>query len=70
MFIIGMAMIAAKFGEVHLGGTRNAAKIGALAGAVLDGAILIWTINALVGIAVSPLVLFLLPVCFAVSSNP
>lgn len=26
-----MAMIAAKFGAVHLGGTRNAAKIGALA---------------------------------------
>jgi len=65
-----MAMIAAKFGADHLGGTRNATKIGALAGGVLDGAILIWTVNALAGIAVSPLVLFLLPVCFAVSSNP
>jgi len=64
MLTIGVAVLASKFGERPLGGKRNASRIGALAGATLDGAMTIWAVQTFTGIIVSPLILFLLPLCF------
>lgn len=69
MFTLVLGVLVARFCEHWFDDRRQAGEIGALAGALLDGAIVIWGINVLAGLVVPPIVLFLLPVCYAFTST-